>query len=136
LLSVKYKNREIDRNTMKGAALPIETIVILALAVIVFGILLWFFASSSSPAIDLTIQKQNQATLCSSFHQRTDGCRQDKFTTEIDNNAGATDFSEDLNEVCFKLRDEGGYSSCGDATGGVTYDCAVQCCEMFCGETA
>jgi len=121
---------------MKGAALPIETVVILALAVIVFGILLWFFASSSSPAIDLTIQKQKQSTLCSSFHQRTDGCNIDDYN-ELGQTQEGQDFLIELGEICSKLRGDGGYFSCPDsvATAGASYDCAVQCCEMFCGKT-
>jgi hypothetical protein len=122
----------MDMIRMKGVTLPIETIVILALAVIVFGVLLWFFTSSSGPVIDLTILKQQQATLCHSFHERTDGCTLEGYNEAIASQEGE-EFSKNLGKVCYKLKEDGGYSSCStDDENGISYACAIECCKMFC----
>jgi hypothetical protein len=127
----------MDMIRMKGVVLPIETIVILTLAVIVFGVLLWFFTSSSNPVIDLTILKQRQSALCYSFHEKTDGCTSEGYKDMIAPEEGE-ELAKSLGSVCYKLRDDGGYSSCDamDERFGISYPCAIECCKMFCGDVA
>jgi hypothetical protein len=111
---------------MKGVTLPIETIVVLVLAVIVLGVLLWFFATSSTPGIQLTKLKQEQSIWCSSYQQNNHDC------DENDDDDVGDDIKNKLADICYKLNQaEGGYSSCG---GTFSNACAKECCSMFCGE--
>lgn len=112
---------------MKGIGLPIETIIILVLAVLVLGVLLWFFATSSSPAIDLVKLKQEQATWCASYQQSNNRC-DDAGDSSVDQ-----DIKDHLVDVCSKLNaKEGGYSHC---SGTFSNECAKECCRMYCGES-
>ena len=121
---------------MKGAALPIETIIILTLAVIVFGILLWFFASSSSPAIDLTLLKEHQSIYCSSYQRLNPECtingHGDVIGPGLDQNTGLID---NIVRTCYNLDiKEGGYASCDSETMNPddAYTCIADCCKTYC----
>jgi hypothetical protein len=119
---------------MKGIGLPIETIVILVLAVLVLGVLLWFFTTSSSPAIQLVKLKQDQATWCASYQQSNPKC-DEEGDSGVDE-----DIKDNLVDICSKLNaKEGGYGSCTvglDPDASNANSCFTQCCRMYCGEPA
>lgn len=121
---------------MKGVSLPIETIIILALAIIVLGVLIWFFTTSSTPAIELTKLKQDQSIWCSSYQQNNPDCDDTKHREmAADQNSNII---PKIVEICSNLNSkEGGYSSC--TTSNLRPEdanpCIKQCCRMYCGGT-
>ena len=113
---------------MKGVALPIETIIIISLAVIVLVALLFFFTGIFPPGAELVKLKQDQSIWCSSYHQNNPDCDEDVVVD--------TTIQDKIADICYKLNTkEGGYDKCEDPDVFV-YECAIQCCRMFCGEPA
>ena len=116
---------------MKGVALPIETIVIISLAIIVLVALLMFFTGIFGPSAELVKLKSEQSTWCSSYHQSNPNCDEDGHN----NNVG-DDIKKALARICTRLNSlEGGYPACiygEDEPAGLA--CAQECCKMFCGE--
>ena len=122
---------------MKGVTLPIETIVILALAIIVLGVLLFFFTTTSSPAIDLVKLKQEQSIFCSSYQQQNPDCDEERHEEIVTDFPGADqpELFVKLAGVCSKLNiAEGGYPACTGQK--LDYPCVIECCKMYCGGAA
>jgi hypothetical protein len=123
---------------MKGVTLPIETIVILVLAIIVFGVLLWFFVLSSSPSMNIAQLKQQQSILCSSYQERNVYCSK----SEHENMVYSSQIAKII-EICYQINlEDNTYPNCDEDLydnryneedqAGKGYYCVTECCHMFC----
>ena len=115
---------------MKGVSLPIETIVILVLAVIVLVALLFFFTGIFGPSSSLVKLKQERSIWCGSYQRSNFDCEEGEHE-DVDENIRI-----ELARICSRLnQEEGGYPDCkydeGDVAG---HECVKKCCSEFCSE--
>ena len=105
---------------MKGISLPINTMVIIIMAFLVLAVLLFFFTSTSTPALEIVQLKQEQSTLCFSYKQANPDC-----DTEGDSKVSNTELRNSIADTCNKLNQhEKNYPSCTSAS----TQCMLECC--------
>jgi hypothetical protein len=104
---------------MKGMALPMETIVILVLAIIVFAAVLAFFLGIFPGASNEVRLEADRNRLCGRYATTYPDC--DNLGEESEG------LREELAGVCAEL----GYSYCykGSPAG---ISCVIQCCSVYC----
>jgi len=77
----------------KGMSLPVETVIVLVLAIIVLAALLLFFTGTFTPGADRIKLQQRQTDLCTTYVAADSECRKPPSET----------LTKDFNEVCGKL---------------------------------
>ncbi|MBI2971236.1 MAG: hypothetical protein HYY37_02335 [Candidatus Aenigmarchaeota archaeon] len=124
--------REPGPSSFKGAALPLETMTFMVLAIIVLAALLFLFSGNVPPAGDKVAKERERAIACSAYTQKDPEC-----SIDLGSPASTSEVNDARNRVavaCKALRAlEGGYSDC---TGTASLACVWQCCSTYCRGTA
>lgn len=109
--------RRQNGSMKKGAALAIETTVLLVLAVVVLATLLFmFFGIAKDPTVQIELKRTSACRAYAAQHPKCDSPSADQDTLTK------------LGEACKGLS---GYSACAGSTS-ASLACILQCCSMFC----